>query len=273
MRAIPGLILFSAVLFCFQLSERADAAGWGTIKGQFVLEAEIPSLKPLIEKGETRYKDAAVCAAETIPDESLVVDPESKGVANIFVFLVDPKRIHPDLVHSKKKEVLLKEKGCRYVPHTMIIRSDQNVRVINKDNCVHNLHYFGSRFHEGSIINDRPKGGKGYLIENLKAEKLPMEVKCDIHAWMNAYWLVVDHPYATVTDSKGKFQIKKIPSGNQKLIIWQEKSGYIPITSPKTVPYTKGMELKIQDGKVIDLGKIKISVDESRMKLIPMGSS
>ena len=273
MRLLSGFLLSSAVFLFLHSPDQVVADGWGTITGQFVLEGEVPDLKPLIKKGETRYKDAAVCAAEAIPDESLVVDSESKGIANIFVYLVEPKKVHPDLVHSKKKEVLLKEKGCRYIPHTMIVHSDQNVRVINKDDCVHNIHLFGSHSRGGSIINNRPRGGNGFLIENLKTEKLPMEVKCDIHPWMHAYWLVVDHPYATVTDSNGKFQIKKIPTGNQKLIIWQERSGYIPITSPKTVPFARGMEVEIRDGKKMDLGKIKISFNELKMKLVPLPST
>ena len=58
-------------------------------------------------------------------------------------------------------------------------------------------------------------------------EFLPMQVKCDIHAWMKAYWLVLDHPYMAITDKNGKFNIEKIPEGEHEFIVWHERIGYL----------------------------------------------
>jgi hypothetical protein len=44
---------------------------------------------------------------------------------------------------------------------------------------------------------------------------------------MEAYWMVVDHPYITVTDDKGYFEIKNAPAGTQKIVVWQEAVGFV----------------------------------------------
>src|SRR5688572_4119405 len=53
-------------------------AQWGSISGKVVLDGAVPELKPLVKMGDAAAKDAAVCAAQTVPNESLVVDPDTK---------------------------------------------------------------------------------------------------------------------------------------------------------------------------------------------------
>jgi len=71
-------------------------------------------------------------------------------------------------------------------------------------------------------------------------ERLPHKVTCDIHSWMEAYWVVLDHPYVAVTNAKGEFEIPNLPVGEHKFIIWQEKCGYI---DPRA---------KVVDGKLVE---------------------
>src|SRR5258708_15842572 len=89
---------------------------FGTITGQFVLDGEIPRLKPRVEKGDLSVNDPAICAAADIPDESLVVDPATKGIANVFVYLPKAENVRPQLKESNKKEVDFDQEGCRFIP-------------------------------------------------------------------------------------------------------------------------------------------------------------
>ena len=34
--------------------------------------------------------------------------------------------------------------------------------------------------------------------------------------------MVLDNPYFAVTDDKGNFEIKNVPAGTQKVVVWQE---------------------------------------------------
>src|SRR5690606_35171102 len=84
-------------------------------------------------------KDAAVCAAQDVPDDSLIVDSDTKGIANICLYIRKaPKKIHPDLAKSEDKEVVFDQKGCRFMPHVLIVRTDQTVLVKSEDPINHN---------------------------------------------------------------------------------------------------------------------------------------
>ena len=204
-------------------------AQWGTLKGQIVLDGEIPKLKPLVVKGDPAAKDAAVCAAQDVPNEKLVVTDEvGKGIANIVVYLAKkPATINPGLVKSKVPQLTFDQKGCRFIPHVMVVRTDQQVKVLSDDDVAHNTHINPLKnVPENFII--APKNRTGIVMKPLSiAERLPMRVNCDIHPWMEAYWVVVDHPYATVTDEKGNYEIPDLPVGTHEFTIWHEACGYL----------------------------------------------
>jgi hypothetical protein len=49
--------------------------------------------------------------------------------------------------------------------------------------------------------------------------------KCDVHAWMNAYIGVVDHPYFAVSSNGGKFELRMVPPGTYTVEAVHEKLG------------------------------------------------
>ena len=74
---------------------------------------------------------------------------------------------------------------------------------------------------------------------------------------MKAYWMVIDSPYFAVTDDKGNFEIKNVPAGTQKVVVWQEAvtgSGFVTAPSGQAVTIaangTGTLDLKIDAGKV-----------------------
>jgi hypothetical protein len=60
-----------------------------------------------------------------------------------------------------------------------------------------------------------------------QAERLPVQIGCDIHPWMRAWVVVVDHPYVAVTAEDGTFSIKDLPVGEHQFRIWHERVGSI----------------------------------------------
>jgi hypothetical protein len=226
--------LFSMTIACaafallgIGLSQSASAQ-WGTLKGQVLLDGEIPTIKPLVAKGDGTARDAAVCAAQAVPDEKLVVDPETKGIANVVIYLPKkPEKVFPGLEKSANATVSFDQKGCRFVPHVMIVRTDQQVVVLSDDAVAHNTHTtFIKNRNDNFLVS--PKERTGITLKPLTiVEKVPQKVVCDIHNWMKAYWVIVDHPYAAVTNEKGEFVIPELPVGKHEFIVWQEESGYL----------------------------------------------
>lgn len=219
--------------------------GPGIFKGKVVLEGAAPTLKDIIAK-DSAVKDAEVCSAESIPDERLVVDGNG-GVKNVFIYLAKaPKGVPKSDVPAEA--AVFDQKGCRFLPHCLIVRKGQELRILSDDRIAHNTHTFPAKnatFNSGIPANDR----EGTKIKYSSAESKPFAVKCDYHAWMNAYHLVVDHPYAAITAADGSFEIKDIPSGHYDFVIWHEgvKGGYLQrkykVTvkageeTEKTIPY------------------------------------
>ena len=64
----------------------APAGGVGDLTGVVLFDGAPTALPPLIAKG-AQVRDAEVCAAQAVPDESLEVDPNSKGVRNVYIYL------------------------------------------------------------------------------------------------------------------------------------------------------------------------------------------
>ena len=166
---------------------------------------------------------------------ALLVDPKTNGIANVFVYIYHKNierngiKIHPEAAKIKddEKEIVFDQKNCRFIPHVMVVRNGQTVVIKSGDNCGHNTHLstlFNDEFNSSIPANDR----KGVLLDTLMVpESLPMPVKCGIHPWMKAHWLIINHPYATVTDKEGRFTIKKLPVGEIEFRIWHERPGYI----------------------------------------------
>jgi len=86
-------------------------------------------------------------------------------------------------------------------------------------------------------------------------ERTPAEVTCDIHPWMKAWWMVLNHPYFAVTDATGYFEIKNAPAGTQKVVVWQEavdRNGFV------TAPSGEAVVIKANDSVVKDF-KVELS--------------
>jgi hypothetical protein len=252
-RWLPVLIV--VLLASVRLAQAEE--GYGSIKGQFVLDGEIPAPTLLVKKGDAAVKDPAVCAAQDVYSDELIVDPETKGIANIFIYIFPPQaegmKIHPDLAESETKTLVFDQKNCRFTPHAMLVRTDQTVIVKSDDSCAHNTHTLpGNNMASNFIVS--PKDREGVEVQFRVSERYVTRVQCDIHNWMSAWWLILEHPYAAITDEKGNFTIEKLPVGEHEFRVWHEKSGWIEAGEKR------GFKVKVESDQAVDLGARKVPV-------------
>ena len=52
-----------------------------------------------------------------------------------------------------------------------------------------------------------------------------VKVYCDIHSHMSATILVFDHPYFTIPELDGSFELPAVPAGQYTLVGWHERVG------------------------------------------------
>lgn len=231
--------LMALVLSVADRSAVAQNGDWGTVKGVVLLNGPMPTPKKIVVD-----KDPQHCLTKgPIPDETWVVNPNNKGVRWAFVWLqpaesTEPMKIHPKLQALTVKEVVMDQPCCKFEPHALALREGQVLVVKNSAPVAHNVNYQGFRNAGANVLV--PAGGT-HKIDNLKADKLPISVACNIHGWMKAYIRVYNHPYYTVTDADGKFEIKDAPAGKYRLVSWHEGSGWGP-------GGRDGMEITIKGG-------------------------
>ena len=232
---IVAVVVAQLLTRSISAAEAIDADKWGSISGRITVEGDFETLPPLVKKGDLNVRDATTCAIADIPDERVHVDPATKGLANVAVYLkIKPTLIHPKLENSTQKEVVFNIRGCRFVPHFMLVRTDQTIRLTNSDPVANNVRADLVKNGTTNVLV-LPLNQKDVVIECKNPEKLPTRVVCDIHPWMTAQWLILDHPYMTITNSKGEFEVPNLPIGEHEFTVWHESVGYLDKSYKVTV--------------------------------------
>jgi hypothetical protein len=189
----------------------------GSISGIILFDGAAPSLPPKVRKGVSKV-DVAVCAAsEDIPDESLVVS-KNGGIANVFVYLAKkPKGVKFDPPESQP---FLDQEKCIFAPRGLLLRSGVEFELKNSDKVPHNV---ATSPNANAGTNNSMPPGSSMKGSYRNPEQAPFQSKCAIHPWMEFWTLVVDHPYAAVTDADGKFEIPNLPPGKYKFRVFHER--------------------------------------------------
>jgi hypothetical protein len=173
------------------------------------------------------------CGAGPMSDESLVVDPKTRGVRWVVVWLrqddTNPKstfpkeRIHPDLAAPKPVDHTIEMPRCQFVPRVIVARAGDSLTAKNAAPVAHNVRLDGTGVDVNRLL---PAMGESIkLVEALKAQAMPVPVRDSIHPWMGGYVRIFDHPYFAVTAEDGSFEMPKVPAGKWRIVYWHEK-GY-----------------------------------------------
>jgi len=203
-------------------SPAVGLAAGARVAGTVRVAGPRPAALPAIPAGI----DPAVCG-DTVPDESLVVD-DGGAVRDVVVVLrgVAGGRGVPS------DEVTIDNAHCRFVPRVQVAVRGQTVRVRNTDPILHNAHPVLVADPEVPIANlALAAQGQTMDLTRRLAAKLPasgeaiVRLGCDVHSWMRGWLVVLDHPYAAVTDAHGRFAIDDVPPGRYTIALWHERLG------------------------------------------------
>ena len=211
----------------------ADGGAWGTVKGRVIWGGDKdPDVKEIVvgaaHAGCLVDNPVADKVKGTIPDENYIVNAKNKGLKNVFVyFVVQPGEkiaIKPN-AQKVAPEVVIDQPHCMFWPRALALREGQVFVVKNSSQIQHNIRWIGDEaINKGGSIIINP--GQQHEVKDLKTQRLPLALECNIHGWMKGRLGVFDHPYFAITDDDGKFEIKDAPVGNHKLMIYHEEIGY-----------------------------------------------
>ena len=210
-----GSIVLSAAMFALPATSMAqykggDVKDGGSISGTVKFKGTAPAPKKLEVS-----KDKEVCGKSPKVDQSLVVN--NGNLANAVVTITDIKT-------GKKidaKKLTLDQKGCEYQPHVLAFPVGTTVEILNPDGILHNVHSYSKANSPFNMA--QPKFKKTLDVKIDKPEAI--EVKCDVHGWMQGWLVATESPYVAVTDNSGNFKLTDVPPGSYTVEVWHEKLG------------------------------------------------
>jgi plastocyanin len=129
------------------------------------------------------------------------------------------------------------QKNCRYTTHVLAFRVGQDVKIANNDPFNHNIHPMPQLNREWNRLQLPETPPFTYSYD--KQEFIP--VKCNIHAWMQAYFVVLKTSHFAVTGENGHFALLDLRPGKYTITAWHETYG------------TRSQEITIADGQSLSV--------------------
>lgn len=148
---------------------------------------------------------------------------------NILIYIVKAPPVNMDV---SKANYIMDQQNLTFIPHILPIPVGATVRFPNNDKVDHNI-FSLSRTHKFNLGSYKPGESKTVRFDKPGI----VELRCDVHAEMAAYIMVLKNPYFAVTDDRGQFEIpdktylkqngiseiNSLPPGKYALKTWHEK--------------------------------------------------
>ncbi len=199
--------LFSGV-WAYEAMEVKDG---GTISGEVRFSGDPPTPEKI-----AATKDQEVCGKTEKVNEALLVGA-NKGVQNVVVSISNIQK------GKKLPEAgaTLDQKDCRYAPHVLLSPAGKELKILNSDGILHNIHTYSTK--NPSFNKAQPRFRKEMKEKFDQPETV--KLACDAHGWMSGWLIVQDHPYYAITDENGAFKLTDVPPGDYELKFWHETLG------------------------------------------------
>lgn len=178
----------------------------GDLKVRFEYGGNAPERAPVAVNADEAY-----CGKQGLLDETVIVNAENKGLRNVILAVYTGRggsKLDP--VPPAKRELTLANDKCRFEPRVVVAQVGDVLRITNPDPVGHNANL---QFFNNEAKNPMIPPNQEVKVELKESEPGIVEVRCNIHPWMKASLLVLDHPFAGVSDENGEVVIKGIPVG------------------------------------------------------------
>lgn len=215
------ILLIALAANCGNKEEASAPAGplWkptgneGNIVGTIAFAGEVPASRKVAMDQDPACQQLGEAFVEDV-----VVN--NGKLQNVFIYV--KSGLPAATFEIPASEVVLDQKGCKYVPRVLGLRVGQPLKVANSDPTDHNIHPVPKTNNEW---NQSQLAGQSPITRKFAREEIMVRIKCDKHPWMIAWVGVLAHPFYTVSGPDGTFAIKGLPPGEYELEAWHEKYG------------------------------------------------
>jgi plastocyanin len=198
--ALPGMV--------------SSGAGTGGISGKITFTG-IPAKARAIDT--SKEPECARVYPEKLMTDEVVTGP-GNTLENVVVYISAGP---PETSAASSSPVIFEQKACHYTTHVLALRTGQDVSIANDDPFSHNIHPLAKINREWNRIQLPGTPPFSYSYEN--EEFIP--VKCNIHSWMKAYFVVLKTSHFAVTGEDGEFRLPELAPGTYTVTAWHEVYG------------------------------------------------
>ena len=192
----------------------APASGNGAVHGSVTYTGTPAKADPI---NMSKEPECVKLHAKPVMTEKVVIGPENT-LRNVVVYISAGASDAPT---APMTAVSFNQQGCQYTTHVLAFRVGQEVRISNSDPFAHNIHPIAKINREWNQMQPAGTHPFSYSYEN--EEFIP--IKCNIHSWMQAYFVVLKTGHFAVTGEDGRFTLPDLPSGRYTVTAWHEAYG------------------------------------------------
>jgi plastocyanin len=197
-----------------------------TVHGKVTLSGAPPKSKPLDLSKEPEC--VRMHASNPLFSENVVTGPDN-SLRNVVVYISAGANDDPPALLAP---AIFDQQGCHYTTHVLALRVGQEVRISNSDPFAHNIHPIAKINREWNKM--QPSGTPAFSYAYDHEEIIP--IKCNIHPWMQGYFVILKTTHFAVTDEDGRFSLPGLPPGHYVVTAWHETYG----TQTKEITVTAG---------------------------------
>lgn len=210
------VVLLAGISFFFLIhSGNIQAA---SVSGKILFQGSAPEPKKAAMDADPSCQ---LAHPDGITLDEVVVNANGT-LKNVFIYVKEG--LSGQTFEPPKEAVVIDQYGCAYNPHVFGIQVNQTLEILNSDDTLHNVHALAKtnkEFNLGMPI----KGMK--LTKKFTSPEIMVKFKCEVHPWMSAYVGIVNHPFYSVSNEEGNFNIQNLPVGEYVLEAWHEKYGLL----------------------------------------------
>ncbi len=188
------------------------------ISGRVLFDGRVPApLQLLITK------DMEICG-EGYRERKEIDASDEMGLRNVVVFIEEIDAGKP--WSAMPTGMSINQKNCFFQPHIQVIPRGAEIEIINSDSTLHNIHAYeliGRARRSLFNISQPELGPVPQTLGPRRGNQVSLE--CDSHDFMQGWIFIADHPYATVVDENGSYEIADIPPGTYRLSAWHPRLG------------------------------------------------
>lgn len=246
-----------------------ENASWGDLTGRIVFDGTLDdsALKPFQEELPI-YEPISLRASSKgirprqiaqVPNNKLLINPKTRGIKNAIVYLrSQPSHMHPtfDETHPLKP-VDLEYRNHLFSPRVFVLRSGQTLCLVNKSTQSADFKALGLWKNSPFNFLVAPQASRNWIPQKPEQARRtgrqlpPIRIRSSIHPTANAWCLITDHPYVSISNADGAFELQHLPIGEHYFAIWHESVGYI----------AKDFAITIEGGQRHELDPQKITAE------------